>query len=248
MDSKKIGRYIKMKLTLAITVWNRYEMLLESFANVIDDPRIDEILIMDDASAPEYWNKIKELPKFNPKIKVVRQLVNYGMSRNKRDAVFHSKNDWIILFDSDNIIGKDYLDALEVEEKRDGRLISTFIYCPSFAKPNFDYRKFEPVSIWWRTIREILSQNDPMFNCFLNTCNYVVNREQYLRVWRSNSQMKGSDTIWHNYNHLITDGGLFRVVPGMHYEHRVHRESGFLQDVDYNMKKGEEIKKLIMEL
>lgn len=228
-----------MTLTLAITTWNRYEMLLESFAGVIDDPRIDEILIMDDCSEVEYWNKIKELPKFNPKIKVVRQLENRGMSVNKRDAVFNSKNDWVILFDSDNIIGKDYLNAIEK-----ARLIPAVIYCPSFAKPNFDYRAYENM-MFDKVGKPPL--NEPMCNCLFNTCNYVVNRNSYLEVWQENKEMRGSDTIWFNYLWMKA-GYYFAVIPGMHYIHRVHPGSGFMQEVDYNMRQAGKVKKLIQEL
>lgn len=233
-----------MTLTLAITVLNRYELLLESFAQVIDDPRIDEILIMDDCSSIEYWNKIKELPKFNPKIKVVRQLENRGMSVNKRDAVFNSKNEWVILFDSDNVIGKDYLDAATMYSNNLDDF-KEFILCPSFAKPNFDYRKYQSQAFNGFLIKDFIKE--PMFNCLMNTCNYVVNREFYLNVWSENSNMRASDTIWHNYNHLL-NGGVFSVIPDMHYFHRVHKDSGFAKDMEYNMGKADEIKKLIMSL
>lgn len=233
-----------MTITLAITTYNRYDLLLESFSQVIEDPRIDEILIMDDCSEAKYWDKIKVLPSLNPKIKVVGQLANRGMSVNKRDAVFHSKNDWVILFDSDNVIGVDYLDALEAE----GELLSRFIYCPSFAKPQFDYRKFERKIYNSKHSTGIKPNlNDSMLNCLFNTCNYVVKREMYLQVWEENKEMKASDTIYFNYLWL-KEGNYFTVLPNMHYFHRVHKESGFLQNLDYNMKKAEEIKKMIMDL
>jgi glycosyltransferase involved in cell wall biosynthesis len=236
-----------MKLTLAITVYNRYDLLLESFACVIDDPRIDEILIMDDCSELAYWNKIKELPKFNPKIKVVRQLENRGMSVNKRDAVFHSSNEWVILFDSDNAVASDYLDALYADAFINNEQMGRFIYCPSFAKPQFDYRKFEGEIFGLKSLGVKPDLSDAMCNCLFNTCNYVVNRKTYLEVWQGNPEMKGSDTIWFNYLWLKA-GNYFRVVPNLHYLHRVHSGSGFMQDVDYNMKKAEEIKQLIMAL
>lgn len=233
-----------MVLTLAITVYNRWEFLLESFANVIDDDRIDEILIMDDCSSDEYWKKIKELPKFNQKIKVCRQLRNRGMSVNKKDAIFNSKNEWVILGDSDNKFDKDYLDALESDWKLPGQPCNIWIYAPSFAKPNFDYRVFEGKVF---SLIELPDLNDSMCNCLFNTCNYVVNRNEYLSTWHENVQMKASDTIWFNYLWLKQGKGFF-VVPNMHYFHRVHNGSGFMQEVDYNMKKADEIKKLIMEL
>lgn len=233
-----------MKLTLAITVYNRWEMLLESFAGVIDDPRIDEIIIMDDHSESQYWNKIKDLDKFNPKIKTIQQLFNRGMSENKRDAIACAKNEWVIIFDSDNIIGKDYINAIEAE----GELLSRFIYCPSFAKPNFDYRKFigKRYNIKYST-GEPPDLNDPMLNCLFNTCNYLVKRDMYVNVWKENLSVGCADTIWFNYLWL-KEGNYFTVLPGMEYEHRVHKGSGFLQEVDYNMKKADEVKRLIMAL
>lgn len=233
-----------MKLTLAITTYNRYEMLLESFAQVIDDPRIDEILICDDHSKDEYWNKIKELPKFNDKIKVVRQLENRGMGRNKHDAVFNSKNDWVLLGDSDNVFGKDYLDAAfkYFELHQPG---PDCILCPSFAKPSFDFRKYEEMGFTKFLVKEYIK--DPVFNMMMNCCNYIVNREFYLNAWKENKEVRGSDTIWHNYNHLIS-GGIFCVIPDMHYAHRIHEQSGFLQDCEYNMKMAEETRKLILAL
>lgn len=59
--------------------------------------------------------------------------------------------------------------------------------------------------------------------------------------------MKATDTIWFSYLWLKS-GRLMFIVKDMHYFHRVHKDSGFLQEVDYNMKKAEEIKKMIMEL
>lgn len=232
-----------MTLTFAVTVFNRYDLLLESFAGIIDDPRIDEVLIMDDCSEEKYWNKIKELPKFNPKIKVVRQMQNRGMSENKRDAVFNSKNHWVILADSDNKFSKKYIDALL---SLTHPLVSDIIYCPSFAAPNFDYRKYQGMTFSKSSAFELLFQ-DSEFSCMINTCNYVVNRDAYIRTWIKNDAMIASDTIWFNYLWLKSGGGFY-VLPGMEYEHRVHAGSGFLENVSYNMAKADEIKTLILAL
>jgi glycosyltransferase involved in cell wall biosynthesis len=231
-----------MKLTLAITTFNRYDLLLESFSQVIDDPRIDEILICDDHSKDEYWNKIKELPSLSPKIKVVRQLENRNMSVNKRDAIFHSKNEWVIIFDSDNVIDKDYLDALE----KGSDWAIKVIHCPELAKPHFDFRNIPQVyNIPYLNKRPDFS--NPMVSCLFNCCNYVVNREAYLSVWEENKEMIGTDTIWFAYLWL-KKGNYFEVTTGMQYFHRVHKDSCFLQDVDYNMKKAQEIQKMISQL
>lgn len=228
-----------MKLTLAITVFNRYDLLLESFAQVIDDHRIDEVLIMDDHSKEEYWNKIKELPKFNPKIKVVRQVSNRGMLVNKRDAIFNSKNEWVIIFDSDNVIGKDYLDAIP------DVLNDNTIYLPCFARPIFDFRKYSELIIEKEDAAIRIS--DDVFNMMLNCCNYLVPRKQYLHAFEEDATVKASDTILFAYNWL-KKGNKFKVVFGMEYDHRIHPGSGFLENCEYNMTKANHTRKLISSL
>jgi glycosyltransferase involved in cell wall biosynthesis len=245
-----------MKLSLCITTYNRYEMTIESFAKVLNDQRIDDIVIMDDCSTDKSFIKIHESLSSNKKISFHTRIENVGMSRNKRDAISHAKNEWAIIFDSDNIIGPDYLDAFYNHTLADTRNNFTehfynCIFCPDFAKPNFDYRAFSraqpPTYGIYNAKDAARCMIDSRFNCLMNTCNYIVNRDFYLQAYKHNPQHKASDTIWHNYNHLKA-GGLFAVVPNMQYEHRVHDGSGFMQEAQYNMQKSEEVRKLIQQL
>jgi glycosyltransferase involved in cell wall biosynthesis len=238
-----------MKLSLCITTFNRYDLLKESYAQVIDDPRISEIIIVDDCSTePGIKEKVNNLAGGN--VKVFHQAQNRGMSMNKRDAIAYASNPWVIIFDSDNIIGPDYLDAFYLGIKRfpteeDGSPASNVIFCPSYAKPNFNYQEYEG----WTLISD--DANDWMkfdlLNTCMNTCNYIVNRDHYLKTYQYNPAHIASDTIWHSFNHLKA-GGLFHIVPEMHYYHRVHPGSGFLQGVDHNMRMQNEVRKMIMAL
>lgn len=227
-----------MNLTLAITCYNRIQYLKESFAQVINHPRITEIILMDDCSDMEIFKQVEGLKALSPKIKVYRQAANRGMGRNKADAISYAENEWVVLFDSDNIIGNDYIDALPMD------LMQQAIYQPDAAMPHFDFRKFRGVS-FTRVNSALIKQ--PMFNTMLNACNYVVHRDEYLRVYEENPAHKASDTVWMAYLWLKAGNGFY-VVPRMEYFHRVHDQSGFLADVDYNMRKAEEVRKLIMQL
>lgn len=233
-----------MTLSLAITSYNRYEMTIESFAQVIDDPRLAEILLMDDASTDGSHQKLVNHFKGNDKVRIVRQAQNRNMSLNKKDAIAHCKSKYVLIFDSDNILGTDYLDALFACPVFDGN-VANFIFCPDFAETTFDYRTFSGNTIRSQEAAQFI-KNDT-FNMLMNTANYVVHREWYLMTYRYNPDHLASDTIWHNYNHLH-NGGAFYVVPGMRYQHRIHAGSGFLQDANYNMKKAAEVRKLIMQL
>lgn len=250
-----------MNLSLCITTYNRFELLKESYAQVIDDHRISEIIIVDDCST-ELGVRDKVNSLAGGKVKVFHQAQNRGMSRNKADAIWYAANEWCIIFDSDNVLGIDYLDAFynfAVDGKaltifNEIKPIEKFIFCPDFAKPEFDYRAFKcgnggtGIRSGIYGARESAHEiKGDTFNCLMNTCNYIVHRDNYLSTYQYNPDHIASDTIWHNYNHLKS-GGLFVVVPGMQYHHRVHKGSGFLQGVDHNMRMQAQVRKMIMEL
>ncbi len=228
-----------MNISLCLTTYNRYDLLLESFQYALTLDYISEIVIVDDCSLPEYWDKIKLLPELNPKIKVFRQAANRGMSRNKADAISYAENEWCIIFDSDNVIDERYFVGMPMN------LDTDIIYAPSFAWPQFDYRQWQGKTFFKSTAAQLIHDNN--FNMLFNTCNYLVHRDTYLSVYKENPLMKASDTIWFNYLWLKA-GNAFYIVPDCTYMHRTHSGSGFLQNVDYNMMQAEKIRKLISEL
>ena len=232
------------KISLAITNWNRTEMLGESFIQVLNDGRISEVIISDDHSDAMTMEYLKHLELVSKKIKVYRHEQNVGMSQNKLKSISYAKEDWCIVFDSDNVLTTEYIDAI-YRQKGATSWDENIIYCPSFARPQFDYRAFNSLTFDKRSIKRYL--NKKMFDCLLNTCNYFVNRANYLTVYEHNPEMKGTDTIWFNYLWLKA-GHSFHVVPGMQYDHRVHDGSGFMADIDHNMKMAAEIKRKIARL
>lgn len=224
-----------MKYTLAITHYNRPDMLVESVSKV--NGLLDELIIQDDASDRETQKTIAEV--FGGIAKIYFNLANVGMSRNKCEAISNAKNKWVIIFDSDNILYPEYVKAIPKHLERDT------IYVPDFAEPNFDYRKFAGEEISAKNLHKFIK--DPAFEMLLNTCNYLVHRDEYLKVYQYNSAMKATDTLWFNYLWLRY-GGKFKVVPGMRYFHRVHKDSGFMKDVNYNMAQSKIVMKLIESL
>jgi len=224
------------QITLALTHFNREAMLLESFAQVIDDPRIGEVVISDDASTDGSYERLVQ--RFQgTKVKVFRNSQNLDCYANKAEAVWRSQFDWVILFDSDNIIGKGYLDVLYALPKWEEGVI----YCPDFAMPHFPYFLWSGVTIDRHNVssfmgqpvlREVMTRKgkvkrmvlDPAgsrFRCLLNTANYFVPRALYLKVWDDTVDPHTADSIYFAYLWLKS-GGKLRVVPGLRYIHRIH--------------------------
>jgi glycosyltransferase involved in cell wall biosynthesis len=213
-------------ISLCITTYNRTELLYESFRQVLNDDRISEISITDDRSSDEIWQTI--FWQFNdvPKVKLFRNNKNIDCYRNKREAISKATNEWVIIFDSDNIITKSYIDR--IESLFTAGLNPKIIYQPSFARPHFNFTKYESFLIDKSNASKYMI--DPMFGTMLNAMNYFVNRDEYLKVWDGSVDPVTLDSIYQNYNWLKAGNSIY-VVPGLEYEHRVHSGSHYQNNV-----------------
>jgi glycosyltransferase involved in cell wall biosynthesis len=205
-----------MKLSICVPTWNRFEFTVRCFEEIINDERIFEFVISDDCSTDGSYEKLLDYYKDNKKVKIFRNENRGKVHINKMMSIKNSTGDFCVLFDSDNIIKKCYIDRLfEMQWQKD------VILQPSFAKPNFDYRnligKYDS-----NKIKE--SINLPLFECMLNTQNFFVNRTEYLNVWEDSVDINGADSIFFNYL-WIKSGKHIEVVENLEYEHTVHRGS-----------------------
>lgn len=208
------------KISLCITTYNRYELTLEAFAQVANDERISEIVIVDDCSESEIYKKLETAVSFCKKVKLFYNLVNEDCYRNKRTAVSFSSNEWCVIWDSDNIMTTDYLDKIFAIDNWDE---NTF-YQPAFARPLFDFSAYAGMTINRHNVAEIFDR--PMASTMFNAMNYFVNRDRYLEVWQSDIDPHTADSILQNYNHLANGGEIY-VVPHLEYDHRVHNGSHY---------------------
>jgi len=215
-----------IKISLALTNYNRTDFLFESFAQVFADERIDEVVISDDHSDMDVFNTL--LWKYNgiEKVKIFRNPVNIDCYRNKKRAVELCSNDWVILFDSDNIMTPSYISAIYGQKGwQNNPDYRSIIFAPEFARPHFDFRALAGKLIDRTTVAGLLNVG----NCetMLNAMNYFVNRNEYLRVWDdSGLDPVTSDSIYQNYR-WISHANAIYVLPGLQYDHRVHPGSHY---------------------
>ena len=59
------------KLSLCITTYNRCDLTLKCFEDVLDDSWVDEIILVDDCSEIEIYNKLADIVKDMPKVKLL---------------------------------------------------------------------------------------------------------------------------------------------------------------------------------
>jgi glycosyltransferase involved in cell wall biosynthesis len=209
-------------------------MVFEAFEAVIDDPRISEIVIVDDNSKESVWKSLNQFDqKSNDqllarnKIRLFRNSKNLGCYFNKSVAISKASNEFVIIFDSDNTMTTEYIDRIfEQEWKRDT------ILAPEFAKPHFDYRTFSGETINKGNVRGMVDRKH--FTALINTMNYFVHRDEYLKVFDSEIEPWTADTAYQNYNWLKA-GNSFHVLKGLQYDHLVHNGSHYQE---HNKKTG----------
>lgn len=212
-------------ISLCIPTYNRTELLYESFRQLVNDDRVSEIVIVDDASPMEVYQTIYWQTNAIPKVKLYRNKENLDCYCNKKRAVELASNEWVILGDSDNVFTPEYVDRI-VESK--AAWSPKQILHPSFARPHFDFKKYAGTVISYDNVA--LHMQDPTFQTMLNAMNYFVNRDEYIKVWDGAVDPVTSDSIYQNYNWLKAGNSIF-VVPGLEYDHRVHDQSHYRQNV-----------------
>lgn len=207
-----------IKISVCIPTYNRTDLLFESVRQVIHDDRISEIVIVDDHSPDHIYQHIKE-HFCEPKVRLFRNEKNLDCFKNKHEAVSKCTNEFVILFDSDNILTVDYLDKIYDTPWAPERILQ-----PSFAMPHFDFRKYEGLLVNKTNVSKYA--NDSTFTTMLNAFNFFVNRDKYLEVWRDDVDPVTSDSIYFNWTWLNA-GNSIHVVPGLQYFHRVHEGSHY---------------------
>ena len=208
------------QVSLAVPTYNRFALVLQCIAVALQDECVSEIVLVDDASTNGAYDLLKEYEVAFSKLRLYQNAHNLDCYGNKKQAVNLCNFDHVILFDSDNIIDKPYLDSLFAIPEWDARTI----YAPTFAWPDFDYRAFEGVEVNRKNIVEYLDK--PHFLTALNTANYMVPKAAYLEAFDPAVKPYTADSIFMAFR-LLEKGYTFSFVKGMHYFHRVHSESHY---------------------
>lgn len=212
----------KRIIGICIPTYNRYALTIKSFEQVLNDDRIEEITIVDDASTDGSFELLRIYAQTQTtKVRLFRNKENLDCYFNKNKAVVKAKQQWVILLDSDNVITKEYIDTLFAIENWD----KDTIYQPSFAKPHFDFREFDGLELTIKNVNNYMGTN---ICTALNAMNFFINRNNYIDVWDGSTDPMSSDSIYFNYCWLRS-GRKILITPNLWYNHLVH-DAHFVQN------------------
>jgi hypothetical protein len=227
-------------ISLCITTKDRYnDFLSEYIPKYLENPYIQEIIISDENGND--FNKIKEQIPCNSRLRLYKNEVILGPFLNKLQVLKKANNEWIALIDSDNFANIDYFEvAIDYIKRQSPNEFS--ILLPSFAKPNFDYRKFEDNIITKDNIRHVENIDKSLFNTLINTGNYVINKNliDLIDISKENEDLISSSHACDvkYFNTLVLEqfpAFQLHIIKDLHYSHMVHNNSIYLQ-TSMNMK------------
>lgn len=221
-------------ISLCIPTKNRWNFLKINIPKYLENPFIDEIVICDENG--EDTKMIQETYKDNDKIKVYINDQILGAFLNKRKVVSLAKNDFVCLMDSDNFAPLSYFEAWNTYVQTNG-LKENNVYCPSRTIPQVNHQGFDyrPFIGSYNFVESKKNFSNVMFNCMLNTGNYIFSKKLYMESDPNESQQelvsscKALDVLYQNYLLFTKGNAIFSVVHNMEYHHIVHDGSYYME-------------------
>ncbi len=222
-------------ISVAIPHYNNIKFMNKTLELLVEDERINEIIIMDDLSTDIKQLRVLISNLNTSKIKLYENKKNLGCYHNKITAVSKCSNDWCILLDSDNYIEKSYLDRIYDIEEWDKKTIYSPdrpITFPGVPSENLDYRKYSNKYI--SKDLYLRDFNDIKFQCLLNTCNYFLPCKEYVKCMNEGFKKNNRDIIdCLDSAVLFTDwlinNNRIKVVKNLSYYHRLHSDSNYIK-------------------
>jgi hypothetical protein len=221
--------------SLCITTLNRFDFLKKNIPKYLENELISEIIISDEASSDDFKLLQQHFPD-NSKLKIFKNETVLGPFLNKIRCCKEASNEWIVLLDSDNFAGID--DYFKIAEKyiasSSHNINKKTILSPSMASPNFDYKFLANIILTKNNIRNYYS--NPMFNCFINTGNYIINKNliDTLNFEKDIELIQKSHACDVKLMHTLFleqfENFNIHIVKNIKYNHVVHDESIYLKN------------------
>ena len=221
--------------SLCITTHNRFDNFLKkNIPKYLENEFISEIIISDESSSTDFERiNNHHFYKNSNKLKIFKNEKILGPFLNKLKCCKYAKNNWIVLIDSDNFADLDYFKSAHDYINKSINLNKESIISPAMASPNFDYSFLDNIILQKNNI--INYYDNPMFNCFINTGNYILNKNLIDNLYIENELgliEKSSSCDVKLMNLMFLEQFLnlnIHVVKNMKYDHVVHDNSIYIQ-------------------
>ncbi|MBX9577072.1 MAG: glycosyltransferase family 2 protein [Chthoniobacterales bacterium] len=229
------------KVSVAIPHWNRGALIHRPLWNIVNDERIEEIVIVDDGSSEEEFSLlVKNVARYDRRkvVTIHRREENKGVQFTKVECVEKICGAWMILLDSDNTLFPSYLDAVVALQHLDEKSL----YCPDWAFPYFWFRQVAGQKIDFQKACYLIQQGTLQKISLLNDGNYFFHKATYLAQLLPLKQIQHdvADVMLANYRWL-SQGGSLTVMQQARYLHRI-------DDSSFWMRTSQESRRRVMSI
>lgn len=226
-----------MSISLGIPTYNSSKYLWDCIKTSINCDFITEIVIHDDGSnETEYRNICKIINSLNNnKIKVFRSDKNQKAFINKYFTVQHCTSDWVYLFDSDNWFDECIFNTIKSLDynKTDTCYIGSKLLMSdgNITEYNYNDKIFD-----LKVTKKYIKSSMHKLSWFLNSGNFIVNREQYLttqkKFFTNYPYHANVDVLLFSFYWLIS-GNKYEIVDNLYHHHRIRPGNYFMENGGY---------------
>jgi hypothetical protein len=218
-------------ISLCIPYYNTFDLTKQTISTLIKSKFINEIIVSDDCSD-------KPFLYIHPKVKIYRNSKNLGALKNKFKTIQYARNNWVYLLDSDNFIELKILNKLS-KNLQNKKFNQNYYYSPSkLILKNVDLdKKLDNKAIHYNFKNKVIDFNlasqylekVKYFDWFLNTGNFFVHRETYIKcasqMFRDKKlkQIEADAIIFAYY--WLKSGRKIEILKNFYYFHRVLKGS-----------------------
>jgi hypothetical protein len=224
------------KISLGIPFYNTSQYFLECIGYSLDNEFVSEIVVNDDCSSIEQWEKLNKIVDFldTTKIKLFRNTKNYGSFRNKYITVLNCSNSWVYLLDSDNHVFENSYNLIKNIPTSNPLIVYSpqHLFCKNDDVQNYevisDYKfKYDLIGI--EETKEMIFNETKWFDWFFNSGNYILNRDAYINALKQpyddvSTMLLDADTAASFY-FLLKHGVKFKVIENLSHYHRLRKDS-----------------------
>lgn len=137
-----------MKLSIIVPLYNEQDLILQvlnellkvNYPSFLSDY---EIIVVDDCSRDESYNRVMEFTKSQPKVHLHKHQINQGKGAAVRTGVANASGDVILIQDADlELTPRDIPDMLEAKNELNVPFINGSRYLPGVRRTQASYKRY----------------------------------------------------------------------------------------------------------
>lgn len=209
-----------IKFSILVAYYNNYNYFTECYDSILKQTYQEyEIVLVDDCSTDDSYQKIIELTKDNPKVKIFRNEENSGVGLTKKRCIDLASGEICGFVDPDDTLTENALQII-IENYSENNIVvySQFYECDA---------KLNPIKLFPHS-RAIKNGNKLFFNVFFEATHFFTfKREAYYKTSGINDKL--TSAVDQDLYLKLYEIGNFKFVKAPLYYYRIH-EKGVSQE------------------